>query len=82
LWIYTSGVVYNLAEDMGCLKKIYEAGGKVLDGNCLVISPLGKMKWQTIMTDSGKFAYYLPSEHSVKILYAETENCIQTIVED
>lgn len=82
LWIYTSEIVYRMAKEMGYLENIYNAGGKILEGNCLVISPLGKKDCQTIMTDSGKFAYYLPSEHNVNILYAETEECILSIIEE
>ena len=80
LWIYTSETVYNLAKKMGYADTISDAGGKILDGNCLVISPMGRMHFNTLMTDSGKYAYYLPSEHDLKILYAETNECIQAII--
>jgi len=81
LWVYTSPSVYRLAKDMGCIDKITAAGALVLDGNCLVISPLGKSRPRIIITDSAKAAYYLPSEHGVQIVYTETENLVQSLVE-
>ncbi|MDR1573802.1 MAG: aconitase X catalytic domain-containing protein [Clostridiales Family XIII bacterium] len=80
LWIYTSEAFCNLAKEMGLADIIEQAGGRILEGNCLVISPMGKTKYRVIMTDSGKFAYYLPSEHELSIKYAETEDCIRAIV--
>ncbi len=82
LWIYTSKIMYELAKEMGYADTIENAGGKILDRNCLVISPKGSWDFKTLMTDSGKFAYYLPSEHDIKVLYAETEDCINAIAED
>ncbi len=82
LWVYTSEMTYNLAKKMGYAAIIEGAGGTFLEGNCLVISPLGKRSVRTIMTDSAKFAYYLPSEHNLKIRFSSTAECVQAIIED
>jgi hypothetical protein len=75
-------MTYNLAKKMGYAAIIEGAGGTFLEGNCLVISPLGKRSVRTIMTDSAKFAYYLPSEHNLKIRFSSTAECVQAIIED
>ena len=45
---------------------------------CLVISPLVG-GYENLITDSGKFASYLPSEHSIKIRYASAEECVKAV---
>jgi len=79
LWIYTSQHAYNLAEVMGCAKTIEQAGALILAGNCLVISPMGKHRFRSMMTDSAKFAYYLPSEHQVEISCAGMADCVRAV---
>jgi predicted aconitase len=82
LWVYTSGSVYDLARKMGYVETIEASGGTLMEGNCLVISPMGKANFKTLITDSAKFAYYLPSEHDLKVIFASTEECVQAILAD
>lgn len=81
LWVYTSPTVYELALGMGCVEDITAAGARIMDGNCLVISPLGKRSYRTIVTDSAKAAYYLPSEHQVGMIYTDTAGLVSTLME-
>lgn len=80
LWVYTSPTVYELAQGMGCVDDITASGARIMDGNCLIISPLGKTPYRTIITDSAKAAYYLPSEHEVQMIYAETAELVSALV--
>ncbi len=82
LWVYTSPTVAELAQGMGCVAEITAAGARIMDGNCLIISPLGKTPVKTMITDSAKAAYYLPSEHEVKMIYAETAELVAALVEE
>jgi predicted aconitase len=43
------------------------------------MSPL-PTRFRTLMTDSGKYARYLPSEHAVDLVYGSTEACVQAVV--
>jgi hypothetical protein len=78
-WVYTPFETENLAKRMGLTKILSEAGVHILASSCLVISPFPR-DYKTIITDSGKFASYLPSEHSVGLVYASMEDCVKAIL--
>ena len=69
-----------LAERMGIKQKLEDAGVRIMAQTCLVISPLVG-GYKKLITDSGKFASYLPSEHNIDIRYAETEKCVEAVTE-
>lgn len=70
----------RLAERMGIKQKLEDAGVRIMAQTCLVISPLVG-GYKKLITDSGKFASYLPSEHNIDIRYAETEKCVEAVTE-
>ena len=78
-WIYTPFETYATAKRMGVAEIIEQSGVKVFASSCLVISPFPR-DYKTIITDSGKFSSYLPSEHSVELIYASTEECVKAIL--
>jgi predicted aconitase len=61
-WIYTYKAVELLAERMGYKSIIEKAGAIITSDTCMMISPTELWRFKTIMTDSGKFAYYAPSQ--------------------
>lgn len=78
-WVYTPFETYATAKRMGVAQVLEDAGVKVFASSCLVISPFPR-DYKTIITDSGKFASYLPSEHSVELVYASNEECVNAIL--
>ena len=79
-WVYTPFETESLARRMGVLDALKEAGVQILASNCLVISPYPR-SYKTLMTDSGKFASYLPSEHNIDLVYGSVENCVKAVTE-
>ena len=79
-WVFTTAETENLAERMGIKEKLETAGVRIMAQTCLVISPLVG-GYKNLITDSGKFASYLPSEHNIKIRYAGMEACIEAVME-
>ena len=79
-WVFTTLETQNLMERMGVQEKLEQAGIRIMAQTCLVISPLVG-NYKNLITDSGKFASYLPSEHHIKIRYAETEECAEAVME-
>jgi cis-L-3-hydroxyproline dehydratase len=79
LWVYASGEVERQAQAEGLLASLQAAGAEVLAQTCAVMSPLPG-GFRTLMTDSGKFASYLPSEHGVELVYGSTAACVQAVV--
>ena len=79
-WVFTTAETENLAEQMGIKEKLEAAGVRIMAQTCLVISPLVG-GYKNLITDSGKFASYLPSEHNIKIRYASMEACAEAVME-
>ena len=79
-WVFTTAETESLAERMGIKQKLEDAGVRIMAQTCLVIRPLVG-GYKKLITDSGKFASYLPSEHNIDIRYAETEKCVEAVTE-
>jgi cis-L-3-hydroxyproline dehydratase len=79
LWVYTSAEVERQAEQAGLLAMLEAAGALVLAQTCAVMSPLPE-QFRTLMTDSGKYASYLPSEHGVELVYGSIDACVQAVM--
>lgn len=78
-WLYTPFETENLAKRMGLIEILEEAGVTILASNCLVISPFPR-SYKTLMTESGKFASYLPSEHHIELVYGSIEDCVKAVM--
>lgn len=79
-WIFTTLEIENLMDRMGIGKQLKDAGIRIMAQTCLVISPLVG-DYKTLMTNSGKKASYLPSEHDVELIYGSIEDCVNAVTE-
>jgi predicted aconitase len=61
LWIFTSKRVYVQAQELGYIRAIRKAGGKVFRDTCMVVAPLREMGWTEVATNSFKAGHYLAS---------------------
>ena len=77
-WVFTTAETESLMERMGLKAVLEEAGVRIMAQTCLVISPLVG-GYENLITDSGKFASYLPSENSIRIRYASVEECVKAV---
>lgn len=68
-----------MLDRMSLLEDLTKAGVTVMAGTCLVISPMPAGNYKTLITDSGKFASYLPSEHGIELVYAPLSKCIDAV---
>lgn len=82
MWIFTTAEAANMLRRSGVVPKMEAAGVRMMVQTCLVISPLvGNGKYKTLITDSGKNASYLPSEHGIELVYASMEDCVKAVTE-
>lgn len=79
-WIFTTLETEQILERMGVAQKLKEAGVTIMAQTCLVISPLVG-GYKTVMTDSGKSASLIPSEHGVELVYGSLEDCVRAVTE-
>jgi len=82
MWIFTTAEANNMLKRSGIIQEMENAGVRMMVQTCLVISPLvGDGKYKTLITDSGKNASYLPSEHGIELVYASMEACVNEVTE-
>ncbi|MEM3731951.1 MAG: aconitase X, partial [Candidatus Bathyarchaeia archaeon] len=67
LWCFTSRKIYEKAEKKGFIKKIENAGGKVIRDTCMVVAPLENIGVLNAQVNSSKAAYYLTSLSNIKV---------------
>lgn len=81
LWVFTSKAVEAWADRMGYTDIIEEAGGKVFSDTCNVVCPIENMKYEKMGTNSGKAANYLPGFCEQDVMFADTADLIEKVVE-
>ena len=65
-----------LAGRMGYKSIIEAAGATITSDTCMMISPTELWQFRTIMTDSGKFAYYAPSQVQSDVIFGSIQECV------
>jgi hypothetical protein len=66
---------------MGYKSIVEKAGAKITSDTCMMISPTELWRFKTVMTDSGKFAYYAPSQVQADVVFGSIEECVTAAVE-
>ena len=75
---FMPAILKGIMEKMEEGQMLRSAGVRLMAQTCLVISPLPG-SYKNLITDSGKFASYLPSEHGIRIKYAAMEECVEAV---
>lgn len=84
LWVTTAGAMYAMAERMGYIKTIEDAGGVVVRETCpflarsRVIAP--KMGYKTLTTNSAKMAFYAPGQFGLPTHYGNLQRVMQAAI--
>jgi len=82
LWISTSKQIRVVAERMGLVDAIEQAGGLVLADTCIGPgAPLDMIEGvDTVATSDGRAAFYLPGTCKVGVLFGSTRDCIEAAI--
>jgi predicted aconitase len=70
LYAYTSSQAFELAEKTGILSDIRSAGARLSQSTDAEISPLKRLGFNTVLTNSAKLAEIVSSEGEVQVRYA------------
>ena len=76
-WIYTYKANVLLAERLGYKAIIEKAGAEFITDTCMVVSPTELFGFNRVMTDSGKCAYYAPTQVQSNVIFGSTQECVQ-----
>ena len=77
LWICTSRAVKDAAARMGFVELITKAGGRVVSGTCMVVSPIEQMGYRTTGVNSGKAANYLPGFCKQQVVFKKLDDLLE-----
>jgi predicted aconitase len=79
MYAYTSAQAYDLAERTGIRSTIEESGARMTHSTDAEISPLKKLGFNVVMTNSAKLAEIVSSEGEIKVRYASQARIIEEV---
>ena len=65
-------------ERRGDLHVLREAGVEIVADTCVVVTPILPESGSVLMTNSGKFAHYGPSNTGYEVVYGSLEDCVES----
>lgn len=65
-------------EDDGTAARLRDAGVQVVVDTCVVVTPILPASDGILMTNSGKFAHYGPSNTGYEVVYGSLEDCVRS----
>ena len=74
--VTTSRMVRDLAALTGALQAVEAFGGRLTVDTCVLATPMLPDSIRRIMTNSGKYAYYVPSLLNRSVVYGSLADCI------
>ncbi len=73
--------VVQFAKQGGYLDALQAFGGQVTVDTCILASPMLPPEIKTLMTNSGKYAYYAPGMLNTQVAFGSLTDCVQSAVE-
>ena len=67
-------------EERGQVATLTEAGVRIVVDTCVVVTPILPGDGGVLMTSSGKFAHYGPSNVGYDVVYGSLEDCVESAV--
>jgi predicted aconitase len=79
MYAYTSAQAYEMAERTGITATIQSAGARITHSTDAEISPLKRLGFSVVMTNSAKLAEIVSSEGEIQIRYASQKDIIEEV---
>ena len=77
-YVCTGRSEYGQLETAGRLRRFEDAGIEIVVDTCVVVTPILPPKNGVLMTNSGKFAHYTPSNTGYGVVYGSLEDCVRS----
>ena len=77
-YVCTGRSEYGQLEAAGRLSRFGDAGVEIVVDTCVVVTPILPPKNGVLMTNSGKFAHYTPSNTGYGVVYGSLEDCVRS----
>jgi predicted aconitase len=79
-YVATSRFVADEADRRGWLDRCRAAGISIVTDTCTYVTPILKRDTRSVMTNSGKWAYYAPGNLGVTPVFATLEECVLSAI--
>ncbi|MCU6482413.1 aconitase X catalytic domain-containing protein [Arthrobacter sp. A2-55] len=76
VWINTSREVLAQAREAGLVQAAEERGARIVADTCTYITPILAPEERTVMTPSGKWAWYAPMNIGVDVVFGTLAECL------
>jgi predicted aconitase len=76
--VTSSRAMTHLADQAGYLQSLWEFGGQVTVDTCILATPMLPTGIKTLMTNSGKYAYYAPGLLNTRVTYGSLAECVES----
>lgn len=80
IYVCTSRNTWQALKASGDWDRLRELNVRTILDTCVVVTPIFTPNCQAIMTDSGKFANYTPSNTGRKVTYASIDECVESAI--
>ena len=75
-YVSTSRGVLGRAEEMGYAQILRDAGGRIVTDTCTYVTPVLNPRIKTVMTNSGKWAWYAPGNLGIATILGSVKECV------
>jgi predicted aconitase len=79
--VTSSRVMVEMAKRAGYLATLEAFGGKVTVDTCILATPMLPPEIRTLMTNSAKYAYYVPGMLDRSVAFGSTTDCVRSAIE-
>ena len=79
-YVCTGRSEYGRLDAAGRLARFAEAGVEIVVDTCVVVTPILPPRDGVLMTNSGKFAHYTPSNTGYGVVYGSLEDCVRSAI--
>jgi len=79
--VTSSRAMALLAQQAGVLQPLHEFGGRVTVDTCILATPMLPPSVKTLMTNSGKYAFYAPSLLGARVTFGSLADCVRSAIE-
>ena len=78
--VTTSRIMAERAQENGALQPLIAFGAKITVDTCLLATPMLPKTVKTLMTNSGKYAYYAPGLLNTQMVFGSLHDCVESAV--
>jgi predicted aconitase len=68
--------VLEQARELGYAQAVERAGGRILTDTCTYVTPVLDPRARTVMTNSGKWAWYAPANLGIDTVLGSLAECV------